>query len=83
MTTKKGLRCTRAQLKGSELCKLHSKNPSTVKQTDIKHKCAGLSKTGIECLIETSNGKPIGSENYYCYRHIDRYLEYENKNKKT
>ena len=79
VTTKKGLKCTRVSLQGSELCKLHSKKPHTVTQLLEKHKCSGLLKTGLECSVETNNEKPQGAKNYYCYRHISRFQDYETK----
>ena len=77
MTTKKEKPCTRTRIKGSELCKLHSKKPHTVTQLTEKHKCSGLLKSGLECSVETNNERPKGAKNYYCYRHISRFLEYE------
>jgi len=78
VTTTKGLRCTRTKLPDSELCKLHSKKPHTVVQLVEKHKCSGLLKTGSQCSVETNNERPKGAKNYYCYRHISRFQEYEN-----
>lgn len=77
MSTSKGVRCTRQKVKDQECCKLHLKKDKETPKSSKKHKCNATLKSGIQCIEETMNEKPVNAKNYYCYRHLTGWEKFE------
>lgn len=73
--TLKGTKCKSKPIENG-LCKKHQNYKNNTQIHNKKYNCNAIKKDKTKCNIETHN-KPEGSENYYCFRHIKNWKNFE------